>query len=113
MNFLNTEFFSVVVFFVSFYGLIRSKNIIKSIVSLFAMETAVIMFIVSIGFSEGMREPIGLNLENVSDPLPQALVITAIIIGITVAAVNLTMLITLYRQYKTTDWDTIKKANLE
>ena len=113
MDFLNLELFSVIMFFIAFYGLITSKNIIKSIVSITLMEMAVIMFIITIGFTDGMKAPIGRNLENTSDPLPQALVITAIIIGVTVAAVNLTMLITLYRQYNTTDWDTVKKKNSE
>ena len=113
LNFLNPEIFSIILFCVSFYGLIRSRNIIKSILSILVMEMAVIMFIVSIGFLEGMHAPIGRIQENVSDPLPQALVITAIIIGVAVAAVNLTMLISLYRQYKTTDWETVKKINSE
>ena len=113
MSFPNVEFFSIIMFFISFYGLITSKNIVKSIISIGLMEMAVIMFIISIGFKDGMRAPIGQDLSNVADPLPQALVITAIIIGITVAAVNLTMLISLYRQFKTTDWDTVKKMNME
>ena len=106
------DYFFIVLFFISFYGLIVSKNIIKSIVSILLMEMAATMFIISIGFVNGMAPPIGRNLENTSDPLPQALVITAIIIGVTVAAVNLTILISLYRQYKTTDWDTVETKNL-
>jgi len=113
MEFLKLEYFCVVMFFISFYGLITSKNIVRSIVSIILMEMAVIMFIISIGFTEGMAPPMGKNLENVSDPLPQALVITAIIIGVTVSAVNLTMLLSLYRQYKTTDWDIVKKKKAE
>ena len=112
MNILSGEFFSIVLFFISFYCLIASKNMVKSIVAIGLMEIAVIMFIISIGFVDGMRPPIGQNLENVADPLPQALVLTAIIIGVTVCAVNLTMLISLYRQHKTTDWDVVKKKNM-
>ena len=77
------------------------------------MEMAVTMFIISIGFSDGMTAPIGSELENAADPLPQALVITAIIIGVAVAAVNLTMLISLYRQHNTTDWDTVDMKKTE
>jgi multicomponent Na+:H+ antiporter subunit C len=113
MNIFNLEIFSVIMFFIGFYGIITSKNIIKSVVSIVLMEMAVIMFIISIGFSDGMTPPIGQNLENATDPLPQALMITAIVIGVAVAAVNLTMLISLYRQYKSTDWDVLKKGNLE
>ena len=113
MDFLNAEYFSAALFFISFYGLITSKNIIKSIISIMLMEMSVIMFIISIGFVDGMKAPIGRNMVNPSDPVPQALVITAIIIGVTVAAVNLTMLISLYRQYKTTDWDAFKRKSME
>jgi len=110
---INFEIFSVIMFFLGFYGIITSKNIIKSIVSVIIMETAVIMFIISIGFIEGMKTPIGQNLENAADPLPQALMITAIVIGVAVSAVSLTILISLYRQFNSTDWDTIKKKNTE
>jgi multicomponent Na+:H+ antiporter subunit C len=114
MNFfLNAEILSAALFFISFYGLITSRNIIKSIVSIGLLETAVVMFLVSIGFSDGMTPPIGQNLGNVADPLPQAMVITAIVIGITVTAVNLTFFISLCRQYKTADWDSVKKKNTE
>jgi len=110
---MKPEYFTILLFFIGFYGLITSRHIIKSILSILIVEMAVIMFIVSIGFTDGMTAPIGKELGNAADPLPQALVITAIIIGVAVAAVNLTMLITLYRQYKTTDWDTVTKKNAE
>ncbi|MCL2052534.1 MAG: NADH-quinone oxidoreductase subunit K [Lachnospiraceae bacterium] len=107
------EIFAVIVFFLSFYGLITSKNIIKSIASIGIMEIAVIMFFLGIGFFDGMKPPIGANLENAADPLPQALVITTIIIGITICAVNLSMLITLCRQHKAADWDVVEKKSSE
>jgi len=99
------------VFFVGFYGLIVSKSVIKSIVSIVIMEAAVVMFFLTFGFTSGMTPPIGHGLENVTDPLPQALMITAIIIGVAVTAINLTMLISLCRQYKTAYWDIIKSKN--
>ena len=113
MKFLSVEFFSIAMFFISFYGLITGKNIIKSIVSIGLLETSVILFLMSIGFVDGMKPPIGLNPENAADPLPQAMVITAIVIGITIPAVNITFFISLCRQYKTADWDTVKKKNTE
>ena len=112
-GFLKLEYFPILVFFISFYGLISSKNIIKSVVSIGLMETALVMFFLGIGHASGMTPPMGQNLENAADPLPQALVITVIIIGVTVTAVNLTMLISLYRQYNTTEWDIVKEKNTE
>jgi len=107
------EISSVIMFFIGFYGVITSRNVIKSIASIALMEIAVVGFFLSIGYHDGIMPPIGQVMENVADPLPQSVVITAIIIGVTVSAVNITMLITLYRQWKTADWDSMKDQNKE
>jgi len=114
MRFEVVEIFAVLMFFISFYGLITSKNAIKSIVFIVLMETAAIMFFLSIGYSRGLLPPIGGNLQNidgVADPLTQALMITAIIIGIAVTAINIIMLITLCRKLKSTNWDALKEQS--
>jgi len=82
------------------------------------MELSVIMFLINIGFVHGMKAPIGNITENAeileyADPLPQALLLTAIIIGITVTAVNIIFFVSLCRQYKTPYWDMVKKKNTE
>ena len=108
------EFFSIALFFISFFGLIVSRKAVKSIVFILIMQTAVVMFFLSIGYSEGIMPPIGESLENpqyAADPLPQALMLTAIIIAISVVAVSITMLMTLFRKYNTTDWDTLKNES--
>ncbi|MCL1991536.1 MAG: NADH-quinone oxidoreductase subunit K [Spirochaetes bacterium] len=111
------EMACIIVFFVGFYGLIASNNAIKSIASITVMELAVIMFFLTFGFFPGIRPPIGRYIAYspyaVADPLPQALMITAIIIGIAITAINLTMLITLVRQYKSADWEIIRKKSRE
>jgi multicomponent Na+:H+ antiporter subunit C len=82
------ELASIIVFFIGFYGLISGKNIIKSIVAIGIMEAAVVVFFLSFGFSEGIMPPIGSGLTNVADPLPQSLVITALVLGVAVTAIN-------------------------
>ena len=107
------ELFAILVFFISFYGLITSKNAIKSIVCVLLMEVAVIVFFLGIGFTGRAVPPIGADLhtlEYVADPLPQALMITAVIVGLATTAINITMFITLFRKYKSADWDTIKMS---
>ena len=103
------EISAALVFFIGFYGVITSKSIIKSIVAISLMELAVVVFFLSFGFDVGLRAPIGADMGVVADPLPQALMITAIIIGVAVTAVNLTMMISLARQSGTMDWDEVKK----
>ena len=113
MRFEMLDIFVAIAFFIAFYGLITSKGVIKSIVSIVVMEMSVIMFFLSIGYNSGTLPPIGADTTNAADPLPQALVITAIIIGVAVTAVNLTMLISLCRQFQATEWDILKKKSTE
>ena len=113
MKFEFLEILTAIMFFLAFYGLITSKNAIKSIIFIGIMEIAVIMFFLTIGYERGISPHIGTDLENAADPLPQALMITAIIIGVAVTAVNLTIMISLCRQSKTTDWDLVQNKNME
>ena len=111
------EIFALIMFFMGFYGLITCKNVIKSIIYITVLEMAVIIFWVSLGFRVGMVPPVGHflyeDMAYIADPLPQALMLTAIIIGMSVTAANIVMLITLVRKVKSTDWDVIKEKSAE
>lgn len=114
MNISNiVEIASIGMFFLGFLGVISSRNIIKSVIFIVLMETGVIMFFLSIGVSAGLLPPIAEHLSeygNLVDPLPSALMITAIVIGLSVTAINITMLMTLLRRYRTADWTAVQKA---
>ena len=112
------EIFPIVLFFISFYGITTTGNIIKSIVFIMLMQASVIMFWLWVGSRSGVIPPITggseyflENPEAISDPLPQALMLTAIIIGIAVTAINITMLNALFRKYKTVDWNTMQNLD--
>ena len=107
------EFGSIIIFLISYYGLITTRNIIKSIVFIVLMEMSVVMFWLSFGFRVGIVPPImasmyGRELDYIADPFPQALMITAIVIGLSITAINTVMFITLYRKHRTTNWDTVR-----
>jgi len=104
------EIASVFVFFLAYYMLITGRNVIRSIVAISLMETAAVVFFLGFGFRDGMQAPIGADMAFVADPLPQALVITAIIMGVAVSAICVTMLLTLYKQSGGTDWDDVMGA---
>jgi len=117
LQFHTLDLFAVALFFISFFGLITSRNVIKSIIFILLMQTSVIMFWLFMGARSGNTPPIIYDTEllgylpAISDPLPQALMLTAIIIGISVTAINITMLNTLFRKFNTTDWDAMTKLS--
>ena len=114
LEWLNGENVAILLFFIGVYGICARQNMIKTIISIGIMQTAIILYFVAANFEEGMRPPIGaVAARNMADPLPQALMITAIVIGVAVTAVSLTMFITLYHKYGTTNWEKVVRKRRE
>lgn len=113
MEYINGESVGIILFLIGMYGMMARRNIIKSIISLGIIQAGVILFFLAIRFEEGSGPPIGQLSEKVADPLPQALMITTIVIGVAVTAVALTMFMTLYHRYGTTNWVKVIKKRGE
>ena len=100
-----------ILFLVGLYGIITQKNLIKIILGLAIMEYSINLFLVMIGYINNGAVPIitsSLKNQRFVDPLPQALVLTAIVIGLATTALLLALAIRLYRKYGTFD---IRKIN--
>lgn len=103
------ENISIALFFIGLYGVCSRRNILKSIISLSIMQASIILFFLSLNETVH-HAPIGKQaylmhrIEVVADPLPQALMITAIVIGVSVTALCLTLFVSLYHTYGTTNW---------
>lgn len=94
-----------IVILIGFYGLATSTNIIKSVFSVTIIESGVILLFLNLGNLEGGAIPI-LNdqVTHIVDPLPQALMITTIVIGSTVTALALMLCIKIFHHYGTIEW---------
>ena len=71
-----------------------------------SLEISVFLFFALIGYVDGGVAPIVNPAEPgqvVVDPLPQALVLTAIVIGLATTAMLMAVIIRLYRKYGTFD----------
>lgn len=92
------------VFLVGVWGVIAARNMIKKIIGLSIANSAVIMMFVYFGSLSGETAPIlrGARGEPV-DPVPQALMLTAIVVGICVIAVALVLVYRLYQRFGTLD----------
>jgi len=103
---------SFMVFVLGLYGIIRSRNIVKTIICLNIIQTSVIVSFILFSRSMGNDPPIfdGKNIVPV-DPLPQALIITAIVIGASITALALMMTIKIFHYYGTLDWREIFERN--
>jgi len=110
MDWLTTDIVSVILFFIGVAGLIVRKNMMISVISVGIMDTAIILFFISIISSEGRVAPMMADYVTHSvDPVGHALVLTSIVIGVSIKAIILIMILNLYRNYGTLDWDIAKK----
>ncbi|SIQ18928.1 multicomponent Na+:H+ antiporter subunit C [Alkalispirochaeta americana] len=96
---------AVALFFLGLYGAMTQRNIIKTIMSVGIMDVAAITFFMMANYQEGARPPVsGTPPGQMADPLPQALMITAIVIGVSVVAMCLAMYMRVAYRYGTADW---------
>lgn len=105
------EVVSVILFGIGFTNLLIQKNLIKKIIGLNIMDTAVYLFLAEKGYIEGRVEPIVVNgiqeVEAYINPVPSGLVLTGIVVSVSVTALMLSLTIRLYRRYHTLDLDEI------
>ncbi len=107
---------SLLVFMIGLYGVMSKNNLIKKIMGLTIMNGSIVLFFISIGYREAGLAPIlekgttgGLSNTILVDPLPQALMLTAIVIGISITALALALIVRIYAKYKTLDIQQLSK----
>ena len=102
------EIVAVLLFGIGFTTLLLQRNLIKKIIGLNIMDTAVYLFLTSVGYINGRTAPIlkdGItSAANYINPIPSGLVLT---VSVSVTALMLSLTIRLYRRYHTLDFDRI------
>lgn len=100
------------------YCLLLKRNLIKLVIGLAVMTDGIHLFLISMGYRAGGMAPIFSSelYSNLSefasravDPLPQALVLTSIVINICILAMALSFCIYAYRKYETLDPTKIRR----
>lgn len=101
---------SIVLVLIGLYGLMAKRNLIKKILGLSILDAGVILYFISIGYRSGASAPIlEPGIETMVDPIPQALMLTAIVIGICVTALALSIVVKIYEKYHTLDVEALKR----
>lgn len=102
----------VILLLIGLYCVAVKKNLIKIIIGLGITEYAINLFLVVLGYRKGGSAPIlekGLENAVFVDPLPQALVLTAIVIGLATTAMVAAISMRIYNRYGTFDITRIRK----
>ena len=96
---------AAVLLLIGLYGMLMQPNLIKKLMAMNIMQVAVIMFFISLAMKTGATAPIELHgvtdVDAYINPLPHALMLTAIVVGVSTTGVALALLIRIYRHYGT------------
>ncbi len=112
MNLLGLYNYWIFIFLmmVGFYILISRRNLVKKILGLNIFQTSVFIFYISMGKIIGGTAPIiveGAEDQVYANPLPHVLILTAIVVGVSVTAVGLALVVRIKEAYGTIEADEI------
>lgn len=99
---------AMALFVIGLYTVLMHQNLIKKVIGINIMETAVFLFFVSIGMVQNGQAPIiRLTDETVTyvNPIPSALILTGIVVAVSITAYSLSLIIQLYKLYGTLNLD--------
>lgn len=107
------EAVAMILFGIGFGNLLLQPNLIKKIIGLNIMDTAVYLFLAEKGYIAGRIAPIIVDgiqdMDHYINPIPSGLVLTGIVVSVSVSALMLALTIRLYKRYHTLDLDEISK----
>lgn len=102
---------------IGLWGMLTHRNILRIIIGFSLIDTGLHIVMVATGYVTGGTAPIidkALSIEAATrravDPIPSALVVTAIVIGLSVTAIMLSYAIRLYQAKKTLDIDAFSES---
>lgn len=96
------EAFVFATILLGFFGIILKKNLMMKIISMDVMSTGVIAYYVVVAARDGLFSPIvGYRPVAYADPVPQAVILTAIVIGLSIQALMLVGVMKLARDNPT------------
>lgn len=95
---------------IGLWGMLTRKHLIRIILGFSIMDTGIHLIIVSLGYIKGRTAPIFDSdlspagaINSIVDPVPSALVLTAIVIGLAVTALMLVYVVRMYQQKRSLD----------
>ena len=109
----------VVLFLWGFFIMVTHPNMVKKLIGMYVVQTSILLLLVTIGFKQNATVPILQGSDAVlstadqmtpaeyTNPLPQVLTLTAIVVQVATLGVSLALVTAIYRKYGSLDEDEI------
>jgi multicomponent Na+:H+ antiporter subunit C len=100
---------------VGLYGMIGKRSLIKKLIGMNILQSAIILFFVAGSLREGATLPIllgghageAVHPEDFVNPLPHVLMLTAIVVSVAITGVALAFLVRIHREFDTLDEESL------
>ncbi len=113
LGFFNYWVFAVILS-VGLYTVIAKTNLVKKLIGLSIFQSAVFLMYITMDKVEGGTAPIiqkGVENQVFSNPLPQVLILTAIVVSVSTLALGLAIAVRVFEAYGTIEEDEILDAD--
>lgn len=91
------------------YMLIGNANLVKKVIGMNVFQTGIFLFFIVTAFVDGASPPLLSAPGPYVSPLPHVLILTAIVVGVSLTAVALGLIVRIYEEYGTLDEDAIRR----
>lgn len=92
------------------YMMIGNRNIVKKIIGMNVFQSAIFLFFIVSAYVEGASSPVLTHEAPYVSPLPHVLILTAIVVGVSLTAVALGLVVRIYVEYGTLDEDVLMEV---
>lgn len=98
----------IVLLVIGMYGMLIKRNLLKKIIGLSIFQTAIFLFFIQGATKWGATVPViepqwGLDPVHYINPLPHVLILTAIVVAVSTLGIAMSLLLIIYRRYRTLD----------
>jgi len=100
-------FLTIVLLLVGLYGIVARQHFLRKLMAMNILQVAVIVFFIALSAKSGATVPVVIedghevNVASYVNPLPHALMLTAIVVSVSTTGVALALLIRIRRRYGT------------
>lgn len=101
--------FIIILMLMGLYGMLAKQNLVKKLIGMTILQISIILFFVASSSKRGATVPVidpsmgPVDPTQYINPLPHALMLTAIVVSVATMGVAFALLINIYRSYKTLD----------
>jgi multicomponent Na+:H+ antiporter subunit C len=105
---------------IGLYMVVSSPNLVRKVIGVNLFQTALFLLFISTAYVAGGRapivhekEPTQVPVAEFASPLPQVLVLTAIVVGVALTAVALALIVRIYAEYGTLREDSLQEVRFD